>query len=70
MKGHASKNTSDVHMKAFYKTFDQLKSHNYDGMIFTGAPVEMLPFEEVTYWKELTAIVEWDKKATYRLNCQ
>jgi len=61
MKGHKSKNTSDVHMKAFYKTFDQLKSHNYDGMIFTGAPVEMLPFEEVTYWKELTEIFEWSR---------
>jgi len=61
MKGHESKNTSDVHMKAFYKTFDQLKSRNYDGMIFTGAPVELLPFEEVTYWKELTAIFDWSK---------
>ena len=49
-------------MKAFYKTFDQLKSKNYDGMIFTGAPVEMLPFEEVTYWNELTEIFDWSKK--------
>jgi len=62
MKGHKSKNTSEVHMKAFYKTFDQLKSHNYDGMVVTGAPVEMLPFEEVTYWKELTEIFEWSTK--------
>jgi len=62
MKDHESKNTPDKHMKAFYKTFDQLKSKNYDGMIFTGAPVEMLPFEEVTYWKELTEIFDWSKK--------
>src|SRR5664279_656300 len=62
MKGHQSKNTSDVHMKAFYKTFDQLKSKNYDGMIFTGAPVEMLPFNEVTYWDELTEIFDWSRK--------
>ncbi|MBW8323911.1 MAG: homoserine O-succinyltransferase [Prolixibacteraceae bacterium] len=62
MKGHESKNTSDEHMTAFYKTFDQLKSRNYDGMIFTGAPVEMLPFEEVTYWKELTEIFDWSKQ--------
>lgn len=62
MKGHESKNTSDEHMKAFYKTFDQLKSRNYDGMIFTGAPVEMLPFDEVTYWKELTEIFDWSKQ--------
>jgi homoserine O-succinyltransferase len=62
MKGHESKNTPEKHMKAFYKTFDQLKSHNYDGMIFTGAPVEMLPFEEVTYWKELTEIFDWSRQ--------
>lgn len=62
MKGHQSKNTSASHMKAFYKTFDQLKTTNYDGMIFTGAPVEMLPFEDVTYWKELTEIFDWSKK--------
>lgn len=62
MKGHESKNTSPMHMKAFYKTFDQLKNRNYDGMIFTGAPVELLPFEEVTYWQELTEIFDWSKK--------
>jgi homoserine O-succinyltransferase len=61
MKGHESKNTPEVHMKAFYKTFDQLKGKNFDGMIITGAPVEMLPFEEVTYWKELTEIFDWSK---------
>lgn len=62
MKGHESKNTSPLHMKAFYKTFDQLKNHNYDGMIFTGAPVELLPFEEVNYWQELTEIFDWSKE--------
>lgn len=62
MAGHESKNTSPVHMKAFYKTFDQLKNRNYDGMIFTGAPVELLPFEAVTYWQELTEIFNWSKK--------
>lgn len=62
MKGHESKNTPKVHMKAFYKTFDELKGKNYDGMIFTGAPVELLDFEEVTYWNELTEIFDWSKK--------
>lgn len=62
MKGHESKNTPEMHMKAFYKTFDQLKGKNFDGMIITGAPVEMLPFEEVTYWKELTEIFDWSKQ--------
>lgn len=61
MKGHESKNTPEEHMKAFYKTFDELRNWNYDGMIITGAPVEMLPFEEVTYWKELTEIFNWSK---------
>lgn len=61
MKGHESKNTPEEHMKAFYKTFDELKTWNYDGMIITGAPVEMLPFEDVTYWKELTEIFNWSK---------
>lgn len=61
MKGHESRNTPEEHLNAFYKTFDEIKIHNYDGMIFTGAPVEMLPFEEVTYWKELTEIFNWSK---------
>lgn len=61
MKGRESKNTPEEHMKAFYKTFDEIKLKNYDGMIITGAPVEMLPFEEVTYWKELTGIFDWSK---------
>jgi len=62
MKGHESKNTPEVHMKAFYKTFDELKAKNFDGMIITGAPVEMLPFEEVNYWEELTEVFDWSKK--------
>jgi homoserine O-succinyltransferase len=62
MKGHESKNTPEVHMKTFYKTFNQIKAKNFDGMIITGAPVEMLPFEEVTYWNELTEIFDWSKK--------
>jgi len=62
MKGHESKNTPEDHMNAFYKTFDQLKGKNYDGMIITGAPVELLPFKDVTYWAELTAIFDWSKK--------
>jgi homoserine O-succinyltransferase/O-acetyltransferase len=61
MRGRESKNTPEKHMKAFYKTFDQVKLKNYDGMIITGAPVEMLSFEEVTYWKELQTIFNWSK---------
>ncbi len=62
MKSHESKNTSKEHLLAFYKTFDDIKHMNFDGMIITGAPVELLEFEEVEYWQELCDIMEWSKK--------
>ena len=49
IKGHKTKNTSFSHMKRFYKNFDDLRNMKYDGMIITGAPVELMPFEDVTY---------------------
>ena len=58
---HQSTHTSEEHMLAFYKTFDEIKDNRYDGMIITGAPVEHMPFEEVEYWDELCAIMEWSK---------
>ena len=60
-KTHESKNTPQDHMIAFYKTFDDVKEQNYDGMVITGAPVEQMPFEEVEYWDELCTIMEWSK---------
>lgn len=59
---HDSKNTSKEYLRTFYKTFKEIKGQNYDGMIITGAPVEQIPFEEVTYWDELAEIMEWSKK--------
>ncbi|MBQ6863456.1 MAG: homoserine O-succinyltransferase [Clostridia bacterium] len=59
---HKSKHTSQEHMLAFYKTFDEVRHRNFDGMIITGAPVEHLAFEDVEYWQELTEIMEWTKK--------
>ncbi|MDA5109070.1 homoserine O-acetyltransferase MetA [Brevibacillus thermoruber] len=56
---HTSKNTSEEHLSTFYKTFDEIKDEKFDGMIITGAPVEQLPFHEVTYWKELQQILDW-----------
>lgn len=56
---HTSKNTSADHLKMFYKRFADVKDSFYDGMIITGAPVEMLKFEEVNYWDELTSIFDW-----------
>jgi homoserine O-succinyltransferase len=61
MDEHESKNTPREHLKVFYKTFDQIKHHRYDGLIITGAPVEMLEFEEVDYWKKLCDVLEWSK---------
>ena len=60
-KTHKSKNTSQEHLLAFYKTFDDIRDLNFDGMIITGAPVEQMEFEEVTYWQELCEIMEWSK---------
>lgn len=59
--GHVSKNTSQEHMLAFYKTFEEVKDRTFDGLVITGAPVENLPFEEVDYWPELCEIMEWSK---------
>ena len=59
IKSHTSKNTPVEHMKAFYTDFDQMRHEKYDGMIITGAPVEQMDFEEVTYWDEITEIFDW-----------
>ena len=58
---HVSKNTPQEHLLSFYKSFDELKHRKFDGMVITGAPVEMLPFEQVDYWPELCEIMEWSK---------
>lgn len=61
MGSHISKNTPQEHLLAFYKTFNDIKENRYDGLIITGAPVEVLPFEKVDYWDELQVILEWSK---------
>lgn len=60
-KGHVSKNTSQEHMLTFYKSFDDVKDRTFDGLVITGAPVELMEFEEVDYWPELCEIMEWSK---------
>ena len=59
VKSHTSKNTPVEHMKAFYTDFEEMRHHKYDGFIITGAPVEHMDFEEVSYWEEMTEIFEW-----------
>lgn len=59
ISGHVSKNTPIEHMMAFYKNFNTIKGDTYDGMIITGAPVEQLEYEQVSYWDELKEIMTW-----------
>ena len=56
---HTPKNTSQDHMLAFYDTWEDIRNQHFDGFIVTGAPIELMPFEDVSYWKELVAILEW-----------
>ena len=61
MESYTSKNTSIDYLDAFYKIFSEIKDKKFDGMIITGAPVEHLDFEQITYWKELSDIMMWSK---------
>ncbi|MBP9989693.1 MAG: homoserine O-succinyltransferase [Ruminococcus sp.] len=61
-KTHVATHISQEHLLNFYNTFDEIKHNKYDGMIITGAPVEMMEFEDVEYWDELCGIMEWSKK--------
>jgi len=56
---HDSKNVSKTHLNAFYTTFEHVKHRRFDGLIITGAPIEHLEFEDVNYWKEMKAIMDW-----------
>ena len=58
---HVSKNTPQEHLESFYKTFSDVKHKRFDGLIITGAPVELLDFEDVDYWKEMCDLMEWSK---------
>lgn len=58
---YVGKNTASSHLDQFYLTFDDIKHLKFDGLIITGAPVEQMEFEEVTYWEELKTIMEWSK---------
>lgn len=62
---HKAANTTKEYLQTFYRTFDAIKENYFDGMIITGAPVELMPFEEVNYWDELTGIMEWSKSHVY-----
>ncbi len=59
MTNHQPKNTSQEHMLAFYEPFEKIRDQHFDGLIITGAPIELLDFESVTYWEELTQVFNW-----------
>lgn len=59
MSEHQAKNTAADHMEEFYRPFQEVRDEKFDGLIITGAPIEHLPFEEVTYWDELTEVFDW-----------
>ena len=58
---HRARNTAPEHMLSFYRTYADVRDEKFDGLIITGAPVEKMAFEEVTYWEELCQIMEWSK---------
>ena len=59
MSEHQTRNTAAEHMETFYRPFQEVRDEKFDGLIITGAPIEHLPFEEVTYWDELCQVFEW-----------
>ena len=59
LKSHTPKNTPIEHMMMFYRDFESMRQEKFDGMIITGAPVETMEFEDVTYWDEITDIFTW-----------
>lgn len=59
MSEHQAKNTASDHMESFYRPFSELRDTKFDGLIITGAPIEHLEFDQVTYWDEISEIFEW-----------
>lgn len=59
MTEHQTRNTAAEHMEEFYRSFQDVKHEKFDGLVITGAPIEHLPFEDVTYWQELCEVFEW-----------
>lgn len=59
------RNTDKAYLDAFYRTFDEVKHEQFDGLVITGAPVEQMPFEEVAYWDELVQVLDWASSNVY-----
>jgi len=63
---HVARNTPMEHLISFYQPWEEIQSERFDGFIITGAPVELLPFEEVNYWDELSRIFDWTQTNVHR----
>lgn len=59
MSEHKTKNTASEHMASFYRPFSEVRGQKFDGLIITGAPIEHLDFEDVTYWDEIREVFAW-----------
>jgi homoserine O-succinyltransferase len=59
MTEHQTRNTAAEHMAEFYRPFQEIRDEKFDGLVITGAPIEHLDFAEVTYWDELTEVMDW-----------
>jgi len=62
MTEHQSKNVSPAHMESFYQSFQDIKHRKFDGLIITGAPIEHLPYQNVTYWDEMEEVIDWTQR--------
>ena len=62
---HEAKNASQQHLEHFYKSLAEIKNNKYDGMLFTGAPLELLDYEEIDYWSELKELLDFAKENVY-----
>lgn len=56
---HVSKHTPSEHMDSFYTDFDDIADKRYDGLIITGAPVALVPYEDISYWDKITTVMDW-----------
>ncbi len=62
---YESRHTDKEYLKTFYRTFDEVKNQQFDGLVITGAPVEKMEFEGVTYWNELVEVMDWAKENVF-----
>ncbi|GAB48041.1 homoserine O-acetyltransferase MetA [Mobilicoccus pelagius] len=61
MRSYTSRNTAPEHLDAFYRSFDDVRDEKFDGLVITGAPVELMAFEDVAYWPEMCEILDWSR---------